>query len=210
MPENGSVWVQGDYLHFYTSVANLYYRYLGAPLYTNIGTEENPNYVPVVRNDAVVGSIWIDDAFVSYIHYIDASKKERIILERDTFSVLDVPGLSNAIKGSIWLETESSKPAICTVTRGFSPDDRFKIKFHGDSGHADTTYSNHDDFSHNDTFHADAYTNHNDINFYPVFHIDSYLNGGPHGDGNQYSHNDTQEFSDTHADVPSPYNPNNP
>jgi|694.fasta_scaffold15007_2 hypothetical protein len=216
-PIEGSVWVQGDYLHFYVQIGNQYYRYLGTPVYINQGTEENPNYVPAVRTNAVVGSVWVDNSpniGDTGIHYIDSSKIERVILEK----VFASPsGINSAIQGSLWIEKNQSNPStgnfnnvLCSVGGTVSPGLNTKITYHGDSGHGDSVHSDFSDSSHSDTSHSDAYTNHNDVNFWPIFHIDSYLNGGAHGDGSTPSHQDSTEFNDSHSDIPLVYNPNNP
>jgi hypothetical protein len=167
----GSVWVQGQYLHFSpTTTTN--YRYLG----TFVAN----------RSAGVVGSIWIDG---QNLRYLDNNKDERVL---PLGSVSSPAGVSSAINGSVWIENVRLNSIEGTVKQ--------KREYHSDVSFADTSFGNtHTDIpfssAHTDQSHVDFYSDsHSD-----QLIIEGPTGPYPYSDSHNDSHADV-DYSDSHFD----------
>jgi hypothetical protein len=171
----GSVWVEGQYLHFCPTTTTEY-RYLGT-------------YV-ANRSTALAGSMWVEGQF---IRYIDSNKDERYL----PLGAASTPaGVSSAINGSVWIENNR-----LNSIQGL---DKVKREYHGDTSHADDPgYDDHSDHldQHTDTPHGDNPPKDTFYDF-PMVYLDTpYQDGGPHQDNT--THDDHSDHGDTpHADEP--------
>jgi len=151
----GSVWVQGDYLHF-TPTTTTNYRYLGT-------------YV-AYRSTGIAGSIWIDGA---NLRYLDSANNERYL---PLGSASTPGGVTSAINGSVWIENNrlNSVEGSTKQKREYHTDIAFSDTYFSDTpfgnfSHLDETdigigfgnyaaFSNnpaHSDSSFGDTVHQD-------------------------------------------------------
>ena len=210
----GSVWVQGDYLHFAASTTTNY-RYLGTFV--------------AYRSTGIAGSIWIDAA---NLRYLDSTKNERYL----PLGAPSAPaGVASAINGSVWVENNrlNSVEGSTKQKREYHVDVAHQDDSHYDIDHEDAAFSNigfssdHTD-SHSDSHVDVAFENtHGDFTAYINFansHTDvpfsddpnesyvgfenshtnqpfeqSYINQGIYIQ-QQYYHNDIYDFF--HTDIP--------
>lgn len=172
----GSVWVEGDYLHFCPTTTTEY-RYLG----TFVAN----------RSTAVSGSIWIDGA---NLRYIDADKDERVL---PLGSASSPAGVSSAINGSVWIEnnricaiegTTKQKREYHTDTSFENHSDHDDCAYSDNGPHSDN-YTNHGDFS-GGYFHVDQYSD-------SGFHYDFNDCASYHQDSSSSSHTDVPEYVGT-------------
>lgn len=170
----GSVWVQGDYLHFAASTTTNY-RYLGT-------------YV-ANRSPGIAGSIWIDGA---NLRYLDSANNERYL----PLGAASTPGgVTSAINGSVWIENNRLNSVEGSTKQ--------KREYHVDVAHTDifTDAPDHDDVAFSNVPHGDDYIDtHTDTsNFVQFFNSHGDIQ---HWDDSEYyieflnSHSDTPSFYD--------------
>ena len=180
----GSIWIDGEYLHF-LDASNNDYQYLG-------------NYYTSAPA-AIAGSIWID--VNGYLNYLSVTHVWRQL----PFSV-DASGVGNANSvGSIWIEssrikgiTASNVKANYILTSAHS--DHTDNISHSD--HSDYSDSPHDDEAHTD--HTDSGVNHHTDSAYSdgSWHADIPAGGGfPHTDHNDHADAQHADYTDHYNDV---------
>lgn len=177
----GSVWVQGDYLHFAASTTTNY-RYLGTFV--------------ALRSTGNAGSMWIDGA---NLRYLDSTLNERYL---PLGSASTPTGVTSAINGSVWIENNRLNSVEGTTKQ--------KREYHADAPHQDVhgdTAQYHGDSPHDDIAHDDiAFDNshsdsHGDGQF-GQFHDDTH--GDAHGDvahGDFHSDSAHDDVSWSHYDL---------
>ena len=138
----GSVWVQGDYLHFAASTTTNY-RYLGTFV--------------AYRSTGIAGSIWIDAA---NLRYLDSTKNERYL----PLGAASAPaGVASAINGSVWVENNRLNSVEGSTKQ--------KREYHVDVAHQDSHYDvDHDDVAFSNialtSIHTDNHSDgHYDVSF---------------------------------------------
>jgi hypothetical protein len=168
----GSVWVQGQYLHFCpTTTTN--YRYLG----TFVAN----------RSAGVVGSIWIDG---QNLRYLDNNKDERVL---PLGSVSSPSGVSSAINGSVWIENVRLNSIEGTVKQ--------KREYHSDVSFADTSFGNtHTDIPYTDG-HQDQHGDNTPAEGQPGPHFDQYSDGHS-DQAYSDEHSDAPHADTPHSDQP--------
>ena len=109
----GSVWVQGDYLHF-AAFTTTNYRYLGTFV--------------AYRSTGIAGSIWIDAA---NLRYLDSTKNERYL---PLGAASSPAGVASAINGSVWIEANRLNSVEGSIKQ--------KREYHTDVAFSDSYFSN--------------------------------------------------------------------
>ena len=200
MPRQGSLWVEGNYIHFIDSSEDEW-RFLGDTVGTPSGARQ--------------GSIWLEG---DYWHYIDSSGVERrmpgIFIYNHSAGFGD-PGYTGARKGSIWLEdTQHTDGTVHNDTpHGDLPAGNHTDSTYGSPAHTDSPNAFHQNYpaytqSHVDTTPSNAWTK-------PLLHyieedtdergahLDTTTNQG-HGDHSDSSawHLDTAQVNHTDVNLP--------
>jgi len=192
----GSLWVEGDYLHYVDSNAAEW-----------IATVASASATPAAG--AKPGSVWIEST-TGYLCYVTESGA--LIYKFTQYPGPIQAAAANAINGSIWIESNLIRFVFQPYEYGLHYDVA-PVSGHGDiahvdaGAHTDTPHTNTHTDSHGDQAHSDrAHTDHNDHN--DNAHVDSHSDS--HGDNShQDSHNDDSgEYFYDHVDCSRQYTHN--
>jgi len=172
----GSLWVEGDYLHWNDNV-NVEWRYLGT--------------LVAAGSPGLSGSFWVEG---NDAHYIDEDGDERKAIGTSSGFHSDAAALG----GSLWMEAYLHwiKQTGTTEYNGHadSHSDSAHTDTHSDTAHTDT----HNDAAHSDAAHSD--TAHVDVS-HSDFHSDNHTDEiGPHIDIHNDTHGDTAHSDISHND----------
>lgn len=171
----GSMWVEGNYLHWIAETTKVEWRFLGTIVSTPAG--------------AIVGSVWVEPA--GGLNYVDSSGVERqVYLSGAASPHADAAALG----GSVWVESTYLHWVYSGGGEQYAHADT-----HSDgTAHSDVTHTDtHGDVSHGDIATVNVHANHTDVG-----HADSH-GDVPHTDvSHTDSHADVTHADHTdHADV---------
>jgi len=142
MSSDGSLWVEGDSIH-YISESGDEYRQVGEQVDSSSLGEP--------------GSLWVEN---NRIHYIDESQTERRVSRR-----INTSGVSDSSSGApIWIEGDGLR----FVGEDSNKSEMFEDIAHNDAAFndfGDHSNSDFDNFSNHSNSNFSNFNNHNDANF---------------------------------------------
>lgn len=170
---DGSLWVEGDYLH-YVDEGGDEWRFEGTLVAS--GSPGTP------------GSFWIEG---NDPHYVDEDGDER----RMPGSTSGMHSDAAAAGGSMWLEGDN----IHWIRESGTAENLGHSDSHGDSSHTDSHSDTSHSDSHSDGAHNDSHSDGAHVDSHVDIHLD-HFDGPGHNDAHNDTHSDTAH-SDSHADT---------